>query len=325
VLALVASAVAYVGAEVAYRAYLFGPRAALSITRMKSLAAIGVSGMTQAATADPDLIYELKPNLDLMFKLVPFRSSSQGLRDREYPLEKPPGTVRIAAIGDSFTMGSGVEMEDVYPKVLERELTRTEGRPFEVLDFGVGGYGLRQYVAVMKTKALAWHPDLFLVGFCPNDVRDRPASDYRQPYRPLPVRQQPFLYPYLALDLWDATGARLLAGPSSAGVSVRAEQGSGGPTYVDEQFRRMKAASQASGVGVAMLWLGMSSNGAADVRRAADAAGIAFIDPSPRFGGRPERSLWIHRRDGHPNAVANRVFAEAVADAVRSGQLRLVP
>jgi len=320
---LVASAVAYVGAELAYRAYLFGPRAAFSIARIESTASLEFSGMTQAA-ADPELVYELQPNRDQMFKLVPFRSNSQGLRDREYPLEKPPGTVRIAAIGDSFTMGSGVEMEDVYPEVLERELTRTEGRPFEVLNFGVGGYGLRQYVAVMKTKALAWHPDLFLVGFCPNDVGDRPDSDYRRPYRPLPVRRRSFLYPRLAGDLWDATGAQLLARRSSAGPSVRTEQGSSGPAYVDEQFRRMKAVSEASGVGIAMVWLGLSSKGAADIRRAAEAAGIAFIDPSPRFGDSPEQKLWIHRRDSHPNAVASRVFAEAVADAVRSGQLPLV-
>jgi hypothetical protein len=324
-LALVASAAAYVAVELAYRAYVYGSAAAFSIAKIESLAPLGVSGLTQAATADADLLYELKPNLDVIFKLASFRTSSQGLRDREYPLEKPPGAVRIAAVGDSFTMGSGVDIEDAFPKVLERGLSRSEARPIEVLDFGVGGYGLRQYVAVMKAKAIRWHPDLFLVGFCPNDVRDRPSREYQKSYQPLPIEHPSFLRPQFAFDLWHFTGARVLGALSHDDPSraANSEDGEGGPAYVDEQLRRMKAFSRTSGVEIAMVYLGLTSEGAAEIRRSAEAAGIAFIDPSPRFEGRPPRSLWVHRRDAHPNAAAHRVFADAVAEAFHAGRLSL--
>src|SRR5262249_13886526 len=63
--------------------------------------------------------------------------NSLGLRDREFPFGKPPGTFRILVLGDSYPEGVQVPVEQTFPKQLERMLaTREPGRPFEVINAG---------------------------------------------------------------------------------------------------------------------------------------------------------------------------------------------
>ena len=50
-----------------------------------------------------------------------------GFRDYEYSVDKPEGVFRIAVLGDSLIFGFGVNLEDTFPKVLERMLKK-EGK-----------------------------------------------------------------------------------------------------------------------------------------------------------------------------------------------------
>lgn len=52
--------------------------------------------------------------------------------------------------------------------------------------------------------------------------------------------------------------------------------------------------------------------------------GISIIDMFPAFKGhKPESSLWVNRDDYHPNALANRIAAEAIYQALI--EKKLVP
>ena len=55
--------------------------------------------------------------LDLMG--VDVATNSKGLRDREIPYERTPGTLRVVVLGESGTFGWGVRPEQTYSKVLE--------------------------------------------------------------------------------------------------------------------------------------------------------------------------------------------------------------
>ena len=75
------------------------------------------------------LIYDLLPNAVAIengywvdIKPTSVRINSDGFRDKNYSIEKPNGVFRIVAIGDSLTFGFGVESEESYPKVLEKNL-----------------------------------------------------------------------------------------------------------------------------------------------------------------------------------------------------------
>ena len=48
--------------------------------------------------------------------------NSAGFRDREHPLAKPPDTIRIAVLGDSFAEAVQVPLELTFWSVLEDEL-----------------------------------------------------------------------------------------------------------------------------------------------------------------------------------------------------------
>lgn len=111
---------------------------------------------------NPQLVFELKPNSKgyLIGKQV--KINSQGMRDYEYSLEKPDDVYRIAVIGDSITFGWGVELNESYPKILEKKLNSS--RKVEVLNFGVPGYVGVQVLTVIKEKALRYNPDLIIIG-----------------------------------------------------------------------------------------------------------------------------------------------------------------
>jgi lysophospholipase L1-like esterase len=120
--------------------------------------------------------YRLSADAKLGYELVPgspdraFRINSDGMRDRERTLKKPPGTFRIACIGDSVTYGHAVGRAAAYPAQLEAILNRGQGSTaYEVLNFGVTGYDITQSVQNLRVRALAYEPDLVIYQYCLND------------------------------------------------------------------------------------------------------------------------------------------------------------
>lgn len=118
-----------------------------------------------------NLIYELRPNLDMEFGHCRLHINGAGMRkSREYSLEKPEGTVRIVGLGDSGMFGWGVHQGEAYLDVLESNLNaRADGKVYETLNFGVPGYNTQLEVETLKVKGLAYKPDIVVVGWCDND------------------------------------------------------------------------------------------------------------------------------------------------------------
>ncbi len=124
----------------------------------------------------PILFYEPRPDYRGTFSPDPesgraaeIAINSQGFRDREYPLEKDAGTFRIAVLGDSIVWGHGLPVEDSFPEQLERLCAEQVDRRVEVLNFGVSGYSTRQEVELYRVKVSRYDPDLVVVGYCLND------------------------------------------------------------------------------------------------------------------------------------------------------------
>lgn len=92
--------------------------------------------------------------------------NSQGLRDDEYSYTKPENTYRIAVLGDSFTQAIHVPLEDTYQQTLERKLkTASSSINFEVINFGVGGFGTTHEYFVFQHHVVNYHPDMVLLAF----------------------------------------------------------------------------------------------------------------------------------------------------------------
>ncbi|RIL06459.1 MAG: hypothetical protein DCC71_06530 [Proteobacteria bacterium] len=123
---------------------------------------------TITASDDPALGYALRPGaLDGRDRI-----SAEGLRDREYARPKPPGTFRIAAIGDSITYGSGVRRAGSWSEQLEAlldERGEAGGVAVEIVNLGVPGYNIEQVVARLRGSGLAFEPDAVVYGYALND------------------------------------------------------------------------------------------------------------------------------------------------------------
>jgi len=111
----------------------------------------------------------IRPLAEGVYRGARFSSNRWGMRDQDYALEKPPGTLRIAILGSSHSLGHGVADEEIFEALLEERLNR-EGlggaRPgFEVLNFSYRHASALQLGLVLEIKALPFDPDLaFHVG-----------------------------------------------------------------------------------------------------------------------------------------------------------------
>lgn len=94
----------------------------------------------------------------------PLSINSKGLRDREYPYQKPAGVKRILVLGDSFAWGYGVGDEHIFTEVLEEKLASGEQK-WEVINAGVSGYGTDQEYLFLKNEGLKYEPDIVLLAF----------------------------------------------------------------------------------------------------------------------------------------------------------------
>ena len=120
---------------------------------------------------DPRIIYEFKPDLEVTFIEAPVTINGAGFRGPLYPHDKPPGTRRIVGLGDSFMFGHGVGDGDVYLRRLEDLLNRfAVDTRFETINTAVPGYNTVMEVETLKTKGLAYLPDVVLIHFVGNDL-----------------------------------------------------------------------------------------------------------------------------------------------------------
>ena len=104
---------------------------------------------------------------------VPITYNSFGARDKEYVIDKPAGVKRIAVMGDSFVEALQVKPEETFVKLLEQKLNQlNDGWQYEVMNFGVSGYGPDQEFLWWRKRAKQFSPDLTIVVLSHNDITD---------------------------------------------------------------------------------------------------------------------------------------------------------
>jgi peptidoglycan/LPS O-acetylase OafA/YrhL len=101
-------------------------------------------------------------------------TNALGFPAPHYPEEKEPGVYRVLTLGDAFTSAEGVDTERAWPRQLEQDLNAHAAgdRRYEVLNFGVTGYGPQHYALLAERYVPRYHPDLVVVGFFVNDFDD---------------------------------------------------------------------------------------------------------------------------------------------------------
>lgn len=280
------------------------------------------------ASADPEVVYELKPRLEATFQGRRVTTNAHGMRDRERSLEKPPGTFRIVGLGDSVMFGWGVDHEETYLVLVERALNerRPEGPRFETLNFAVPGYNTHLEVALFERHAARFSPDVIVVHFVKNDF-DVPNFLLRPP--------DPW-----ALDrssLLDFARGRFRAGLIAIENLGRldrrrradvldAYRHMAGEDAAAKALERLAKHARSRRIPVVILFGAATADQRALLERMADEHGVHLAPIRPyveaRFaamgisGDREARrtAFRVAPHDAHPNAVGHAIYAEALLD-----------
>ena len=100
---------------------------------------------------------------------VSYSFNNRGFRGRDWAAPKPPGTYRIAMIGDSFVFGIGVGEQETLPAQLEYKVRQT--RPgIEVVNLGVYGHNTEQEAILAGRVLPGLEPDFVILVVLSNDV-----------------------------------------------------------------------------------------------------------------------------------------------------------
>ncbi len=334
--------------EASYRVYVYG-WGGLSPSLMNSVLTLTRSEILQE-TDDPELRFELKPSHRRLYKMVMHETNAHGMRDREFETSKPEGVRRIAFVGDSFTMGHGVERDEMFLKVLERRLNQADGPwRYECLNFGVAAYGLSEYVGVVRNKVPAFEPDLVIIALTAND-KFPPSPSFTISNPP----NEPFLqmHSWFALHLalheafpdWLAkpTGDRpraIVGNQSASGTPVGPDDrapllvfdkppqewpdtlDAETMEYVRASFRELAALAETQGVPQLAVHLTQNHVGSPRgtinsqaFRKAAAEAGVPYFDTNAYLRGRALHDNIIFRNDTHPNPEVHGIYADALYD-----------
>jgi hypothetical protein len=267
-----------------------------------------------ARKVDGLLPYELLPSAEGRFKGVFLRTNRWGMHDKEYDRLPPDGCTRMAVLGASHAMGSGVERQDTFEAALERRLN--EGKDgftgcFEILNFAVYGYTPLHQSYVLEHKVAEFAPHSILYVGHPDDSRrvTQFLAGAIHAGRQLPHK-----------DL-EAFAGR--AGVDRAMPEREIEQRLApyGREVLSWLYRRLVEGSRQRGICPAFVFMPMVPQlayeaGGVEVRLAAE-AGFVPLDLMHVYDGADRSTLWVAEWDAHPNARAHKLMADRLYDLLR--------
>jgi lysophospholipase L1-like esterase len=101
---------------------------------------------------------------------VEYAINGDGFRDAtSRPAVKPPGTLRVLLLGDSFTFGQGVEYEETWPALAGAELARGSPR-VDLINVAMQGMDTRSELILLRRLATRHDVDAVVLGFLINDL-----------------------------------------------------------------------------------------------------------------------------------------------------------
>ncbi|MGC9029698.1 MAG: SGNH/GDSL hydrolase family protein [Desulfomonilaceae bacterium] len=287
-------------------------------------------------THDP-ACYAMIPNSDLVKQGVRITTNSDGYRDREFVDPSSSGKFVIAVLGDSYTFAQGVPQDATYPAVMERILNQHAGKDyFRVWNLGVSGYNAEQESYILRTFVLPRRPAWVVMGYNINDYEPvnipptGPPGHIQESPEQL-KRQKNFLdidllvIHFVKHRLGDLIRKVRPGWYHSSYVSdvKKAYLDPHGPWQkVAETLKSMNQLCKAEGIGFTVVLLPAMFDFTpyefavvhATVYEFCKKNGIDVLDVAPFFKGMRAQHLHVSLMDPHPNAAAQRIFAQAIAE-----------
>jgi hypothetical protein len=251
-----------------------------------------------------------------------FTTNAEGFRGPLVDWDKPAGTFRILAIGDSYTWGDGVDDDAVWLRKLERDLGTCGS--VEVINAGIVGRNTVGEADYLRDKGVRLHPDLVLVGAEPGDAMDILELDRDWDNRAAVVAgSQPTWL--LRMTAWSRVG-RLYFGSRIARRSRaidRPEDAEGAWQRVGESFQRMRQLCAEAGCQLIVFGIAPTPDDAWSMERLAQEVsdaqlGGTWFEAAPKVDERGDGPGWWQiPGDGHYTVEGNAVLADVVHAELR--------
>jgi hypothetical protein len=113
--------------------------------------------------------FSLRPNArgwNVSENEVYVRVNSDGMRDHERPISRPPSTLRVAILGSSEAEGREVPLEKGFVSVLNRHLNQAlnpQGYQVDAMNFAVNGYTFSQNYLTLHNHVWKYDPEIVVL------------------------------------------------------------------------------------------------------------------------------------------------------------------
>ncbi len=257
-----------------------------------------------------------------------------GYRDAEHTREKPPGVRRAVFVGDSFTFGAGILLDDTYARRVERGLSAERSERWESIILAMPGIDTEQEETILRKEGFGYSPDLVVLGYVLNDAEDPGAAERRRAMDWTETEAEKRTHPF-----WRRSALlSLVADRLHATRENRARienhlalyrDGAPGFVAVKKSLNTMAAACRERGVPFVVVLFPLFANPLDDnypfasihekVGAVVRSAGATLVDLLPYYRGMDWHLLVVEgEKDEHPNELAHRIAAQALLAALES-------
>lgn len=274
----------------------------------------GASGIIEPVSTY--LRWRMRPNLDMVWNGVPFKTNGRGYRTPEVPLKKPEGVYRIVVFGSSNTMGHGVGDDDAYPRLLERWLNGLEGldKRIEIVNLAVSGESPSRRLLRMREEARQYEPDWILCDATALDpsLEERHLQAIVHSSPPIPI---PFEYVSAALG---RAGVSLADSPREFESKLRGEA----QALLEGAYEGWRDFSARAGVPFTVVIIPRADEKRDNpvihklMRDSFRRLGLDCLDAHGAFDDLSVDQFRVSPWDKHPSVLGHQAIFEALRDAL---------
>jgi hypothetical protein len=249
----------------------------------------------------------IEPDIISKRYFVDYKFNARGCRDRDYAIPRPEDTIRILALGDSFTMGVGVHEEDTFASHLERLLNEKSGSPdstksYEVINCGVSGYGTEEERRYYELLASKYEPDIVLLTMVWNDDLSFLEEVEKGYLNRIPGKFEMLFFIWGKIQ--EYRHQRLTFDYTKCVEEILRLDGE-----VRKQGKRLAVIIFRNGYGD--NWDQLAST----VTNGLQGTDVPVLDLGKAlFEKHAEEDLIVHRIDGHPNEIAHLIAAQEILE-----------
>lgn len=263
------------------------------------------------------------------------RIDSLGYRGDDFPRVKPTGEFRIFFTGDSFAYGDGVDNDETVSAYLEASLDSLCAAPVRVVNGALHGSSITSQIRLIE-RALTIDPDLVVVMFSENDiVPDIPqrlweqlASNRAAKSRfPLsvayPVLRETALWNFALYHFGQFRMKRMEAEFADAPTPMQTPPVEEYRATYTDTLVAIRDSLARHGIELAYVLfpnvMSVYDSVGSDLswaRSTIPSLGIPTLDATPvlRASQLPDTTLYLLPYDGHADAVAYRLAADALSN-----------